>query len=66
MGERGKYELSKQGLFDGKKFGNLRFCKHCVYEKNKRVSFKPAIKILLTFICGALQESPVLVVVITC
>ena len=26
MGERGMFELSKQGLFDGKKFGNLGFC----------------------------------------
>ena len=25
MRERGIYELSKQGLFDGKKFGNLGF-----------------------------------------
>ena len=26
MGERGMFELTKQGLFDGKKFGNLGFC----------------------------------------
>ena len=43
MGERGMFELSKQGLFDGKKFGNLGFCEHCVYGKHKRVSFKPSI-----------------------
>ena len=30
MGERGLFELSKQGLFDGKRFGNLGFCEHCV------------------------------------
>ena len=43
MGERGMYELSKQGLIDGKKFGNLGFCEQCVYGKHKRVSFKPTI-----------------------
>ena len=43
MGERGMYELSKQGLFDGKKLGNLGFCEQRVYGKHKRVSFKPAI-----------------------
>ena len=43
MSERGMFELSKQGLFDGKNFGNLGFCEHCVYGKHKRVSFKPAI-----------------------
>ena len=32
IGERGMYELSKQGLFDGKKFGNLEFCEHCIWE----------------------------------
>ena len=43
MGKRGMYELSKQGLFDGKKFGNFGFCEQCVYGKHKRVSLKPAI-----------------------
>ena len=41
MGERGMDELSKQGLFGGKKLGNLGFCEHCVYGKYKRVYFKP-------------------------
>ena len=36
-------ELSKQGLFGGKKLGNLDFCEHCVYGKHKKVSFKPTI-----------------------
>ena len=37
------FELSKQGLFDWKIFGNLMFCEHCAYGNYKRVSFKPAI-----------------------
>ena len=43
MGERGMYELSRHGLFDGKKFGNLGFCEQCIYGKQKRVNFKLAI-----------------------
>ena len=37
IGKRGMYELSKQGLFDGKKFGNLGFYKQCVYRKHTLV-----------------------------
>ena len=43
IGERGMYELSRQGFFDDKMFGNLEFYEQCVYGKHKRVSFKPAI-----------------------
>ena len=35
------YELSKQSLVDGKKFGNLGFCEQCICGKHKRVSYKP-------------------------
>ena len=44
MGERAIFELFKQGLFDGKKFGNFGLCEHCVYGKHKRIGFKPAIR----------------------
>ena len=53
MGEKGMYELSKKGLYDCKKFGNLRFCEQCVYRKHNMVSFKPAIhntKVILDYI----------------
>ena len=43
MVERGMFKLSKQGLFDGKRFRNLGFCEQYVYGKHKKVSFKPAI-----------------------
>ena len=71
MRVRGMYELCKQGLFDGKTFGNLRFCKQCVYGKHKRVTLNPSYTTLRGYliknipIYRGLQESPLLVVVIT-
>ena len=71
MGERGMYELSKQGLIDGKKFRNLKFCEQCVYGKHKRISFKPdihntkEIPDYIHFDLWGPSRNPYLVVVIT-
>ncbi|KAH0655443.1 hypothetical protein KY285_030325 [Solanum tuberosum] len=36
--------LGKRGLICGQSTGNMEFCEHCVFEKQKRVNFKsPAI-----------------------
>ncbi|KAG8481032.1 hypothetical protein CXB51_025772 [Gossypium anomalum] len=37
MSENGMVELSKRGLLDGQGVCKLNFCKHCVFEKQKRV-----------------------------
>lgn len=44
MNEKGLSILSKRGLLCGQSTGNMEFCEHCVFGKQKRVSFKsPAI-----------------------
>ena len=42
MSENGLTELSKRGLIDGR-IGKLEFCEHCVFGKQKRVSFGKGI-----------------------
>lgn len=43
MSLKGMTELSKRGLLDGKSTGSLEFCEHCVFGKQKRVSFSAGI-----------------------
>ncbi|XP_070045780.1 uncharacterized mitochondrial protein AtMg00300-like [Nicotiana tomentosiformis] len=44
MSEKGLSILSKRGLLCGQSTKNIEFCEHCVFGKQKRVSFKsPAI-----------------------
>ncbi|KAH0725013.1 hypothetical protein KY284_000878 [Solanum tuberosum] len=44
MSEKSLSILSKRGLLCGQSTENMEFCKYCVFEKQKRVSFKyPAI-----------------------
>ena len=43
MSEHEMNELSKQRMFDWKRFGTISFCEQCVYGKYRRVSFKPAV-----------------------
>src|SRR5688572_13417400 len=42
MGEKRMSMLSKKGYLEGAKIGKLEFCDHCVYGKQKRVSFSRA------------------------
>lgn len=39
MSELGLAELSKRGLLNGQSTSKLEFCEHCVFGKQKRVSF---------------------------
>ncbi|XP_071913996.1 uncharacterized protein [Coffea arabica] len=39
MSEKGLGILSKRGLLCGQSTGSLEFCKHCIFGKQKRVSF---------------------------
>nr|GEX64102.1 retrotransposon protein, putative, Ty1-copia subclass [Tanacetum cinerariifolium] len=41
MGEKGMKNLAKKGLIKASR--NLKFCEHCVFVKQKRVSFSPCI-----------------------
>ncbi|XP_070056530.1 uncharacterized mitochondrial protein AtMg00300-like [Nicotiana tomentosiformis] len=44
MSKKGLSILSKRGLLCGQSTGNMEFCEHSVFGKQKRVSFKsPAI-----------------------
>ncbi|KAG8483625.1 hypothetical protein CXB51_023496 [Gossypium anomalum] len=43
MSENGMVELRKRGLLDGQGICKLNFCKHCVFEKQKRVRFTRGI-----------------------
>ncbi|XP_027166299.1 putative receptor-like protein kinase At3g47110 [Coffea eugenioides] len=44
MSEKGLGILSKRGLLCGQSTGPLEFCKHCIFGKQKRISFSsPAI-----------------------
>ncbi|GAV86111.1 gag_pre-integrs domain-containing protein, partial [Cephalotus follicularis] len=43
MSEREMNNLSKRGLLGGHSIGKLNFCEHCIYGKQKRVSFSTAI-----------------------
>ena len=44
MGEKGLTLLSKRGLLCGQSTGKMEFCEHCVFGKQKRVSFQtPAV-----------------------
>ena len=42
MSEKGMHLLSKQGFLGKHGIGKLEFCKHCVFGKQKRVSFSTA------------------------
>jgi hypothetical protein len=41
ISEKGLHMLSKRGLLDGQNIGVLDFCEHCIFGKQKRVSFSP-------------------------
>ena len=44
MGEKGLTLLSKRGLLCGQSTGKMDFCEHCIFGKQKRVSFSsPAV-----------------------
>ena len=43
MSERGMTILSKRGLLCGQCTSSLEFCEHCVFGKQKRLSFSTAI-----------------------
>ena len=43
MSERGLSELSRRGLLCGQSTSKLDFCEHCIFGKQKRVSFSTAI-----------------------
>lgn len=43
MSVRGLTELSKRGLLGGQSTGSMDFCEHCVFGKQKRVSFGTAV-----------------------
>lgn len=43
VGEKGMMILSKQGLLGGHKVAELGFCEHCIFGKQKRVSFTKAV-----------------------
>ena len=72
MGERGMFELSKQGFLMVKSSGTLGFANNVFMENTKGlVSNPPYTKLrgsLTIFIpiCGEFQESPLLVVVTIC
>ena len=42
MSEKGMTILSKKGCLGSANTGKLDFCDHCVFEKQKRVSFAKA------------------------
>jgi 5'-3' exoribonuclease 2 len=42
MSEKGMHLLSKQGHLGKHGIGKLEFCKHCVFGKQKKVSFSTA------------------------
>ena len=44
MSVRGLTELSKRGLLCGQNTGSIGFCEHCVFGKQKRVSFSVVIR----------------------
>ena len=43
MSEKGLTILSKRGLLDGQKTGELNFCEHCVFGKQCRVKFSAGV-----------------------
>ena len=43
MSEKGLTILSKRGLLDGQKTGELDFCEHCVFGKQCRVKFSAGV-----------------------
>ncbi|KAL5757330.1 hypothetical protein ACOSP7_019941 [Xanthoceras sorbifolium] len=43
MSEKGLSELSRRGLLCGQSTSKLDFCEHCIFGKQKRVSFSTAI-----------------------
>uniref|UniRef100_A0A2P2NYU7 Retrovirus-related Pol polyprotein from transposon TNT 1-94 n=1 Tax=Rhizophora mucronata TaxID=61149 RepID=A0A2P2NYU7_RHIMU len=43
MSDRGMAALSKKGLLCGQNIGKMEFCEHCVFGKQKRLSFSTAI-----------------------
>ncbi|KAG8473315.1 hypothetical protein CXB51_035399 [Gossypium anomalum] len=43
MSENGMAELSKRGLLNGQGICKLKFCKHCIFGKQKRVRFTRGI-----------------------
>ena len=46
ISEKGMTILSKRGLLGSKGTGKLDFCDHCVFEKQKRVSFSTLLTVL--------------------
>ena len=43
MSDKGLQELSRRGLLGGQKVGALRFCEHCIFGKQHRVSFTSSL-----------------------
>nr|GEV80080.1 hypothetical protein [Tanacetum cinerariifolium] len=43
MSELGLTALSRRGLLDGQCVGKLKFCKHCIFDKHKRVKFNTSV-----------------------
>ena len=50
MSEKGRVILSKQGLLGSESTCTLDFCDHCVFGKEKRVSFSNTKCYMLTFV----------------
>lgn len=43
ISENSMAKLSRRGLLDGHKISRMKFCKHCVFGKQKRVKFTTRI-----------------------